>query len=124
MLTPLASQVAVAIENARLYDELVRKRRRACSRELAIARGIQHGLFPEECPSGPGWEASAHFRPARELGGDLYDFYEIGERRAGPRRRRRGGQGRAGRALRRLRLGHRARARLRAATRRPTCWPA
>ena len=48
-------------------------------KELAIAQEIQHGLFPEECPTGPGWEASAHFRPARELGGDLYDFYDIGE---------------------------------------------
>ena len=78
ILTPLASQVAVALENARLYDELVRREARL-HQELSIARRVQRGLFPEECPSGPGWEASAHFLPARELGGDLYDFYEIGE---------------------------------------------
>jgi sigma-B regulation protein RsbU (phosphoserine phosphatase) len=77
VLTPLASQVAVAVDNARLYDELRRKEARI-QKELHIAQKIQHGLFPEECPSGPGWEASAHFRPARELGGDLYDFYDIG----------------------------------------------
>jgi sigma-B regulation protein RsbU (phosphoserine phosphatase) len=77
VLTPLASQVAVAVENARLYAELRRKEARI-QKELAIAQGIQHGLFPEECPAGPGWEASAHFRPARELGGDLYDFYDLG----------------------------------------------
>ncbi len=77
VLTPLASQVAVAVENARLYDELRRKEARI-QKELHIAQEIQHGLFPEECPKGPGWEASAHFRPARELGGDLYDFYDIG----------------------------------------------
>ncbi len=77
VLTPLASQVAVAIENARLYAELRRNEDRI-QKELTIARNIQHGLFPEDCPSGPGWEASAHFRPARELGGDLYDFYDIG----------------------------------------------
>jgi sigma-B regulation protein RsbU (phosphoserine phosphatase) len=76
VLTPLASQVAVAIENARLYAVLRRNEERI-QKELTIARGVQHGLFPEECPSGPGWEASAHFRPARELGGDLYDFYNI-----------------------------------------------
>jgi len=76
VLTPLASQVAVAIENARLYQEL-RKNDERLHKELTIARGIQHGLFPEECPEGPGWEASAHFLPARELGGDLYDFYDI-----------------------------------------------
>ena len=45
MLTPLASQVAVAIENARLYDELVRREMRL-DRELAIARDVQHGLLP------------------------------------------------------------------------------
>jgi phosphoserine phosphatase RsbU/P len=77
VLTPLASQVAVAIENARLVAEL-RKKDERLHKELSIAQGIQHGLFPEECPSGPGWEASAHFLPARELGGDLYDFYELG----------------------------------------------
>lgn len=82
VLTPLASQVAGAIANARLYDELLAKEERL-DRELSIARGIQRGLFPESCPSGPGWEASAHFRPAQELGGDLYDFFEVGEGRLG-----------------------------------------
>jgi sigma-B regulation protein RsbU (phosphoserine phosphatase) len=82
VLTPLASQVAIAIENARLYDELVAKEERL-GRQLVIARGIQRGLFPEGSPAGPGWEASAHFRPAEELGGDLYDFYEVGDGRLG-----------------------------------------
>src|SRR5262245_17055934 len=82
VLTPLASQVAVAIENARLYAEVLAKEERL-NKELEIAQGIQHGLFPEECPSGEGWEASAHFLPARELGGDLYDFYELDEGRLG-----------------------------------------
>ena len=78
VLTPLASQVAIAIENARLYDEIVKNDARL-QRELRIARDIQHALFPEGSPRGAGWEASAHFRPARELGGDLYDFYDMGE---------------------------------------------
>jgi sigma-B regulation protein RsbU (phosphoserine phosphatase) len=78
VLTPLASQVAIAIENARLYDEILRNDARL-SRELRIARDIQRALFPEGSPRGAGWEASAHFRPARELGGDLYDFYDMGE---------------------------------------------
>jgi sigma-B regulation protein RsbU (phosphoserine phosphatase) len=77
VLTPLASQVAVAVENARLLAE-IRKNEARLSRELRIARDIQHALFPEGSPSGAGWEASAHFRPARELGGDLYDFYDMG----------------------------------------------
>ncbi len=78
VLRPLASQLAVAIENARLYEEIVKNDVRL-SRELLIARDIQNALFPESSPRGDGWEASAHFRPARELGGDLYDFYDIGE---------------------------------------------
>jgi sigma-B regulation protein RsbU (phosphoserine phosphatase) len=78
VLTPLASQVAVAIVNARLVDELVEQKDRL-DRELAIARRVQHGLFPEECPSGPGWQAASFFQPAREIGGDLYDFYDLEE---------------------------------------------
>ena len=78
VLTPLASQVAIAIENARLYEE-IRKKEKRVERELAIAQQVQRGLFPEECPKGRFWEASAHFFPARELGGDLYDFYTISE---------------------------------------------
>lgn len=78
VLTPLASQVAVALENAGLYAQLRRNEGRL-QKELQIAQRIQHGLFPEEYPKGPGWEASAHFRPAREIGGDLYDFYDLGQ---------------------------------------------
>ena len=77
VLMPLASQVAGAIVNARLYDE-VRRNEHRLGRELRIARDIQHALFPEACPAGSGWEASAHFRPALEVGGDLYDFYDMG----------------------------------------------
>lgn len=77
VLTPLASQVAIAVENARLYAEIRRGEERI-SRELQIARDVQHALLPEGSPSGPGWQAAAQFRPARELGGDLYDFYDMG----------------------------------------------
>jgi len=78
VLRPLASQLAIAIENARLYEKIVKNDNRLL-RELRIARDIQRALFPESSPRGAGWEASAHFRPARELGGDLYDFYDMGE---------------------------------------------
>jgi sigma-B regulation protein RsbU (phosphoserine phosphatase) len=79
ILTLLASQVAVAIENARLY-ETVRKKEARLEKDLDVARRIQGGLFPEKCPGGQGWEASAHFVPAQVLGGDLYDFYDLGDR--------------------------------------------
>jgi len=82
VLLPLASQVAGAIVNARLYEE-IRHNEIRLQRELRIARDIQRALFPEGSPSGPGWEASTHFHPARELGGDLYDFYDMGHGRLG-----------------------------------------
>ena len=82
VLMPLASQVAGAIVNAGLYDKIRRTEVRL-SRELRIAQDIQQALFPEGSPEGAGWEASAHFHPARELGGDLYDFYDMGHGRLG-----------------------------------------
>src|SRR6185369_1246509 len=78
VLTPLASQVAVAIENARLYERLARQEERV-GRELELAQWVQQNLFPDDPPQGAGWDASAHFLPATELGGDLYDFFELGE---------------------------------------------
>src|SRR5262249_46617653 len=82
VLTALASQVAVAIENARLYENLARQEERV-GRELELAQWIQQSLFPDATPAGKEWEASAHFLPATELGGDLYDFFELGEGRLG-----------------------------------------
>jgi sigma-B regulation protein RsbU (phosphoserine phosphatase) len=82
VLAPLAAQVAIAIANARLVEDL-RARQARREKELAIARHVQEGLFPEETPCGEGWEAFASFVPARELGGDLYDFYPLDARLLG-----------------------------------------
>jgi sigma-B regulation protein RsbU (phosphoserine phosphatase) len=82
VLMPLASQVAGAIVNAGLYEQ-IRCTEVRLGHELRIAQDVQRALFPEASPAGEGWEASAHFRPARELGGDLYDFYELGPGRLG-----------------------------------------
>lgn len=82
ILAPLASQVAIAVENARLVEEIRRNDKRLID-ELIIAQRVQDGLLPEEAPRGEGWEAAAEFLPARELGGDLYDFYDLGEGRVG-----------------------------------------
>jgi sigma-B regulation protein RsbU (phosphoserine phosphatase) len=71
----LAPQVAIAIENARLYEELARDEARL-GRDLAAARELQASLLPPCCPAVPGIELSARYEPARELGGDLYDFIE------------------------------------------------
>ena len=47
--------------------------------ELRAARVIQQQLLPKEMPSLPGWRIAAYYRPAREVGGDFYDFLELPE---------------------------------------------
>ncbi len=69
----LAAQVAIAIENARLYEEIARQERRL-ERELSMARQLQSGLLPQSRPKLANLEIAAKFIPARAIGGDLYDF--------------------------------------------------
>jgi sigma-B regulation protein RsbU (phosphoserine phosphatase) len=69
----LAAQVAIAIENARLYEEIARQERRL-ERDLALARELQTRLLPQTLPKLAHIELAAKFVPARTIGGDLYDF--------------------------------------------------
>jgi sigma-B regulation protein RsbU (phosphoserine phosphatase) len=74
VLTLLASQAAVAIENARLY-ETIRANEIRLERELRFAQRVQAALLPTELPKRlKGVDVAAAFIPARELGGDLYDY--------------------------------------------------
>jgi sigma-B regulation protein RsbU (phosphoserine phosphatase) len=74
ILLILASQVAVAIENARLY-ETVRDNELRLEREIEFARRVQAALLPTDAPKPrKGVDLAARFEPALELGGDLYDF--------------------------------------------------
>jgi sigma-B regulation protein RsbU (phosphoserine phosphatase) len=74
ILTLLASHAAVAIENARLYHEIVANDERI-ERELRFAQRVQTALLPKGLPKKlKGVDVAARFEPARELGGDLYDF--------------------------------------------------
>jgi sigma-B regulation protein RsbU (phosphoserine phosphatase) len=72
-ITTLAAQVAIAIENARLYEEVARQERRL-ERDLALARELQFRLLPQSRPKMENLEVAAKFVPARAIGGDLYDF--------------------------------------------------
>jgi sigma-B regulation protein RsbU (phosphoserine phosphatase) len=72
-LMTLAAQVAIAIENARLYEEIARQERRL-ERDLALARELQMRLLPQTLPQMKHLEVAAKFTPARAIGGDLYDF--------------------------------------------------
>jgi phosphoserine phosphatase RsbU/P len=70
----LASQAAVAIDNARLYEE-VRHNEERIEKELRFAQRVQMALLPTELPKSlDGVDVAARFEPARELGGDLHDF--------------------------------------------------
>jgi sigma-B regulation protein RsbU (phosphoserine phosphatase) len=74
ILTLLASQAAVAIENARLYDTIRRNEERL-EREVLFAQRVQVALLPTGLPKRiRGVDVAARFAPARELGGDLHDF--------------------------------------------------
>ena len=74
ILTLLASQAAVAIENARLY-QVLRDDESRMERELRLAQRVQAALLPTELPRKlKGVDVAATFDPARELGGDFHDF--------------------------------------------------
>ena len=72
-VTTLAAQVAIALENARLYEEIARQEKRL-ERDLELARELQFRLLPQSLPKLPHLELAAKFAPARAIGGDLYDF--------------------------------------------------
>jgi sigma-B regulation protein RsbU (phosphoserine phosphatase) len=72
-LTTLAAQLAIAIENARLYEQIARQEQRL-ERDLALARELQFRLLPHSLPKMQNLEVAAKFVPARAIGGDLYDF--------------------------------------------------
>jgi phosphoserine phosphatase RsbU/P len=77
LLTPLAASAAVAIENARLYDE-VRRNEVRLDKEMRFAQRVQQALLPTELPKRlKGVDVGWRFEPARELGGDFYEFLSV-----------------------------------------------
>ena len=80
IFSTLAPQMAIAIENARLYERVARSEARL-ERDLRRAQEIQMHLMPGIAPKIPGLDVALHFQPARELGGDLYEFLAFGRDR-------------------------------------------
>jgi sigma-B regulation protein RsbU (phosphoserine phosphatase) len=77
LLAPLAASAAVAIDNARLYEELRRNKERL-AKEVDFARSIQRALLPTELPKRmKGVDVAMRLEPARELGSDFYDFLAL-----------------------------------------------
>jgi phosphoserine phosphatase RsbU/P len=81
-MTTLAAQIAIALENARLYEEIERQERRL-ERDLALARELQTRLLPQTSPKLAHLDVAAKFVPARAIGGDLYDFIPYSMSRLG-----------------------------------------
>lgn len=79
-ITTLAAQIAIAIENARLYEQIARQERRL-ERDLALARELQFRLLPQSRPKLAHLDIAAKFSPARAIGGDLYDFINYSQSR-------------------------------------------
>jgi serine phosphatase RsbU (regulator of sigma subunit) len=92
-LEALAGSIAVAIENARMYSQLKqqylalqeatrdREQLFALRRELDIARSIQQSILPRAFPRRRDLELFAEMLPAREVGGDFYDFFPVDDAR-------------------------------------------
>ncbi len=81
ILVALADAVALAINNARLYASAIEQQR--LSTELQVAREIQIGFLPDQLPVLSGYEFAARWEPAREIGGDFYDFIPLHNDRLG-----------------------------------------
>ena len=83
--TESAGQTALAQEVARLTSAIGREmaQRERLNRELEIAREVQEHLFPQRLPPVLGLDYFGQCRPAREVGGDYYDFLELAEGRLG-----------------------------------------
>ena len=79
LLNSLAAQAAPALQVAQLVrrQEAEARSRERIEQELRVATLIQQNFLPKTLPDLPGWQISAYYRPAREVGGDFYDFVEL-----------------------------------------------
>lgn len=80
-LTLLCDHAAIAIENARMHRDLLRKQQ--IESDLAFATNIQLSFLPQNVPAIRGFSFRAHYKSALEVGGDFYDFIPLGEDRLG-----------------------------------------
>lgn len=72
LLSAMASQAAIGIENARLVSQEIAQK--LLNQELETARSIQKSFLPKQIPQMAGWEIAIYWSPMREVAGDFYDF--------------------------------------------------
>jgi serine phosphatase RsbU (regulator of sigma subunit) len=85
LLSDLSTQTAPAVRVAQLVRQQQQEaqERERIEQELRIARLIQQTLLPKTLPELPGYDVAAYYQPAREVGGDFYDFLELEDGRLG-----------------------------------------
>jgi serine phosphatase RsbU (regulator of sigma subunit) len=85
LLSDLATQTAPAVRVAQLVRQQQQEaqERERIEQELRVARLIQQTLLPKTLPELPGYDVAAYYQPAREVGGDFYDFLELEDGRFG-----------------------------------------
>jgi serine phosphatase RsbU (regulator of sigma subunit)/anti-sigma regulatory factor (Ser/Thr protein kinase) len=85
LLNSLAIQAAPAIRVAQMVREhqVAARERERIEQELRVARLIQQTLLPKDLPALPGWKLARYYQPAREVGGDFYDFISFDDGRLG-----------------------------------------
>src|ERR687884_663536 len=81
LLNDLATQTAPAVQVAQLVRQQQKQaqERERIEQELRVARLIQQTLLPKHVPDLEGYQLAAYYQPAREVGGDFYDFLELDE---------------------------------------------
>jgi phosphoserine phosphatase RsbU/P len=75
VLVSLGAQAVLAIENARLHEDLLR--RSDIERQLTFAAQVQLGFLPNQRPSPPGYECYDYYEPAQTVGGDYFDYIDL-----------------------------------------------
>jgi serine phosphatase RsbU (regulator of sigma subunit) len=92
MMRPLRAELSgafaanrVEVEHYEVGEMLAQeiRERELLERELEVARSIQQASLPKEVPTPEGWQITPYYRPAREVGGDFYDFHLLSEGRLG-----------------------------------------
>src|SRR5215217_507937 len=92
VLAPLRAELSKAFAADRVDTEYYEvgemhtqeiRQRELVEQELEVARSIQQASLPKEVPTLEGWQISPFYRPAREVGGDFYDFHFLSEDRVG-----------------------------------------
>jgi serine phosphatase RsbU (regulator of sigma subunit)/anti-sigma regulatory factor (Ser/Thr protein kinase) len=85
LLSDLATQAAPAVRVAQLVrqQQAEARERQRIEQEMQVASLIQQTLLPRDVPTPAGWNLDAYYQPARAVGGDFYDFYDLPDGKLG-----------------------------------------